>query len=102
MVISTLINEKCILLYGLEKISKRMEIAMRKTIDFNKSIFEICNENPEIVDIMKALGFDSIGNPAMLNTAGRFMTIPKGAAMKKINLDHIKEILINKGYDITE
>jgi hypothetical protein len=30
---------------------------------------------------MNELGFESIGNPAMLNTAGRFMTIPKGAAM---------------------
>jgi hypothetical protein len=75
---------------------------MNKTIDFKKSIYEICNENPEVINIMKELGFENISNPAMLNTAGRFMTIPKGAAMKKINLDHIRENLISKGFHIEE
>jgi len=75
---------------------------MSKVIDLTKSVYEICKENPEIIDIMKELGFDSITNPGMLNTAGRFMTIPKGAQMKKIPLDKIKEVLIEKGYTIKE
>lgn len=36
----------------------------------------------------------------MLNTAGRFMTIPKGAAMKKIDMELIKKTLCDKGYII--
>lgn len=75
---------------------------MSKTIDFSKSVYEICKEFPEMPDIMKELGFDSITNPGMLSTAGRFMTIPKGAAMKKIPLEKIKEVLSEKGYTIKE
>lgn len=75
---------------------------MSKTIHLSKSIFEICKENPEVIEIMKELGFDNIGNPAMLNTAGRFMTISKGAAMKNISLEHIKDVFINKGFIMIE
>lgn len=75
---------------------------MGKTIDFSKSIYEISRENPEVIGIMKELGFESIQTPGMLNTAGRFMTIPKGAAMKKISLDTIRDAFESKGYDIVE
>lgn len=53
-----------------------------------------------MVGIMKELDFDNITNPAVLNTAGRFMTIPKGAELKKISIDEIKEVLKDKGYDV--
>jgi hypothetical protein len=51
---------------------------------------------------MKDLGFKDIANPAMLNTAGRFMTIPKGAVMKGLELDKIKEEFAKKGFSIKE
>lgn len=73
---------------------------MSKEIDLKKSIYELARENPEIVDIMKELGFESIAKVGMLNTAGRFMTIPKGAAMKSISLEKIKQVFENKGYTI--
>lgn len=75
---------------------------MNKTISLSKSVYEICKEYPEVIEMMKELGFESIGNQAMLNTAGRFMTIPKGAAMKNLSLDYIKEIFAQKGYNIID
>lgn len=75
---------------------------MKKIIDFSKTVFEICMENPEVIEIMKELGFTDIANPGMLNTAGRFMTIPKGAAMKGIGLDRIKEVFRTHGFHIQE
>ncbi|NLK98394.1 DUF1858 domain-containing protein [Defluviitalea saccharophila] len=75
---------------------------MAKTIDFSKTVYELWEDNPEIIDVMKSLGFDAISNPAMLSTAGRVMTIPKGAAMKGIPLDQIKEEFIRQGYTIKE
>lgn len=75
---------------------------MSKTVDLTKSVYEICGAHPDIIEIMKELGFESITNPGMLNTAGRFMTIPKGAAMKKIPMDKIKDALREKGYEIKE
>jgi hypothetical protein len=38
----------------------------------------------------------------MLATAGRFMTIPKGAALKKIDLEVIKSMLTEHGYRVSE
>jgi hypothetical protein len=49
---------------------------------------------------MKELGFESITNAGMLNTAGRFMTIPKGAEMKGISMEKISQAFESKGYSI--
>ncbi|HYE82776.1 MAG TPA: DUF1858 domain-containing protein [Clostridia bacterium] len=75
---------------------------MSKEIDLRKTVYELSKEYPEIVDIMKELGFESIANEGMLNTAGRFMTIPKGAAMKGIGMDRIKQVFEGKGFIIKE
>lgn len=75
---------------------------MDKTIDLSRSVRDLCSEFPELVDIMKEMGFESIANPALLNTAGRFMTIPKGAAMMGINLKKIKDEIASRGYIIKE
>lgn len=75
---------------------------MGTVIDLSKSVYEICKGSPDVVAIMKELGFDSITNPGMLQTAGRFMTIPKGAAMKNIPMEKIKEAFAAKGYELIE
>lgn len=75
---------------------------MGKVIDLSQSVYEICSENPEVVAIMKDLGFESIASPGMLQTAGRFMTIPKGAAMKQIPMEKIREAFLACGYEIKE
>jgi hypothetical protein len=38
----------------------------------------------------------------MLKTAGRFMTVPKGARMKGIPLEKIKEAFERKGFEVIE
>lgn len=75
---------------------------MSKILDFSKTIYELSKEVPEIISIMKELGFESISNPTMLNTAGRVMTIPKGAVMKGINIENIKKEFIKLGYNIKD
>lgn len=75
---------------------------MSNVIDLSKTVYEICIENPEVIDIMKDLGFEDIAKPGMLKTAGRFMTLPKGAALKKINFEKLQETLVNKGYQLKE
>ncbi len=75
---------------------------MSKLIDFNMTIYELSKNNPEIIEIMSSIGFNDITKPGMISTAGRFMTIAKGAATKKIDLDKIKEEFIQRGYDIKE
>ena len=73
-----------------------------KILDLNKSVYELCTADPDIIVILKELGFKDIASPGMLATAGRFMTIPKGAAMKKIDLEQIKQEFSRHGYVVKE
>lgn len=75
---------------------------MSKVINLNNSIYDVCNKNPEMLDIMYGYGFHEIVKPGMLKTVGRVITISKGAAMKKLNLDEIKKDLLDRGYEIQE
>lgn len=73
---------------------------MKKRIDLSKSVYELCRDDKNITGIMKTLGFDQITDPAMLNTVGRFMTIPKGAVLKKISMDDVKRVFDENGYEL--
>lgn len=73
-----------------------------KVIDLNKTVFELSRDYPEMIEILDELGFHDIIKPGMLQTVGRFMTLPKGATMKKISLELIKHVLMEKGYKILE
>lgn len=73
-----------------------------KIIDLNINVYELCKKYEELPDILHELGFVDIIKPGMLHTVGRFMTIKKGADLKKINLDLIKDKLIEHGYKIID
>lgn len=69
-----------------------------REIDFSKTLFELVTEYPEVKQIMSELGFNAINQPGMLQTAGRYMTIPKGAQMKKIPLEQIVAAFETSGF----
>jgi selenophosphate synthetase-related protein len=71
-----------------------------KRLDLSKTIYELCSEFPELPEQLSQLGFKDITKPGMISTVGRFMTLPKGAAAKKLDLDMIKKALQDKGYDV--
>lgn len=73
-----------------------------KQIDLNDTVFNLCSEYPEIKDIMVELGFTDIVKPGMLSTAGRIMTIAKGARMKSITIDTIRNKFEEKGFTIKQ
>ncbi len=66
---------------------------MLTTINCRLSICDLVKQYPEVKDIMVELGFRDIIKPGMLQTAGKIMTIEKGAAMK-----HIDQTLIEKTF----
>lgn len=73
-----------------------------KILDLNRTVHALCSDDPSIIPILAEAGFADILKPGMLATAGRFMTIPKGAALKKIDLREIKRIFAGYGYVIKE
>ncbi|MDT2757692.1 DUF1858 domain-containing protein [Enterococcus asini] len=75
---------------------------MAKQIDFNRPLYEVATEFPEIVGIMADLGFKEIKAPGMLQTAGRYMTIQKGAKLKKIPLEQIRQAFVAAGFQVMD
>ena len=62
---------------------------MAKQLDLNRSVFELAQEYPELIDIMAELGFSEITKKPVLHSVGKIMTIPKGAMMKGIPIEKI-------------
>ena len=72
---------------------------MAKKLDLNKTVFELTQEYPELVDIMAGLGFTEITKKPMLYSMGKMMTIPKGAKMKKIPMIDVMTTLMGHGFE---
>ena len=75
---------------------------MSKLLDLNKNVQELCTQYPELVGIMADLGFKDITRPITLATIGKVMTIPKGAAIKKIAMQDIVQIFRQHGFEIAD
>lgn len=72
-----------------------------KQLDLSQSVHALCTAYPEIIDIMAALGFTDIVKPGMLNTVGRFMTLPKGAALRRLDWSAVRAALMQSGFVLT-
>ncbi len=73
-----------------------------KTMDENQTLYHMVNQYPELVDILVQIGFKDVKQPALLNTVGKIMTLKKGAKLKGIPYQKIKEHLKEAGYCIKE
>ncbi|MGO3115023.1 DUF1858 domain-containing protein [Enterococcus pseudoavium] len=73
-----------------------------KELELSKSLYELVTLYPEVKDLMYQLGFEAIAKPGMLQTAGRYMTIPKGAKMKHIPLEQVIEMFEANGFTIKD
>ena len=73
---------------------------MEKVLDLKKTVAELVEENPEVSEIMAGIGFKEITNPVALNVMGRIMTIPRGAAVKGIELSKVIAAFEERGYQV--
>ncbi len=69
-----------------------------KNINLKFSIYQLVNENPELVPILEELGFVEVTRKNMLKSVGRVMTIPKGAKLKGISLEETIKKLQDNGF----
>ena len=75
---------------------------MPNIITSTTSIYDLVKQYPDVADIMAAQGFVDILKPGMLQSAGRIMTLEKGAKMKKIDWDMIVAAFEEAGYTLTK
>ncbi|MBR2654851.1 MAG: DUF438 domain-containing protein [Lachnospiraceae bacterium] len=73
---------------------------MNKKIDLNKTVFELTEEYPELIEIMAKLGFTEITKKPVLHSVGKIMTIPKGAKMKNISMMDVVTTLMANGFEL--
>ena len=73
---------------------------MAKKLDLTKTVYELSNEYPELIEIMAGLGFTEITKKAMLHSVGKIMTIPKGAKMKNISMMDVVTTLMSNGFEL--
>ena len=73
---------------------------MQKKIDLSRSVFELTEEYPELIEIMMGLGFTEITKKPVLHSLGKLMTIPKGAKMKNIPMTDVVTALMANGFEL--
>ena len=73
-----------------------------RDLPWNESVYTLCTRYPELVQTLAAIGFPDIAKPGMLSTVGRWMTLPRGIALKKLNPATIRARLLEAGYTIVE
>ena len=71
-----------------------------KKLDLAKSVYDLTEAYPELIDILKDLGFLGVRSPVVRNTLGRVTTIPQGCAKQGKDLDAVVQALKDKGFDV--
>ena len=71
-----------------------------KEIDLTKSVYELTGAYPELIGILKELGFAGVANPVVRNTIGRMTTIPQGCKKQGKNLDDVVRELEENGFAV--
>ncbi|MFR2892206.1 DUF438 domain-containing protein [Peptoniphilus grossensis] len=73
-----------------------------KNISINEPVASLVEKYPDLKNILKNIGFSEITNPLALSSVGKIVSIKKGAGIKNIDLDIIREKLQEVGFNLIE
>jgi predicted transcriptional regulator len=73
-----------------------------KEIDLEKSVYELTEKYPELIEILKELGFLGVANPVVRKTLGKKTSIPQGCKLQGKELNDVIEKLHEKGFSIKQ
>ncbi len=71
-----------------------------KKLDPEKSIYELTEEYPELIDILKDIGFPGIKNPLVRKTIGKRMTLSGGCLRQGKDTAEVFKKLGKSGFKI--
>ena len=71
---------------------------MMKEINLEKSVYELTEAYPELIDILKELGFFGVASAIARNTLGRVTTIPQGCQKQGQELANVIKKLEDAGF----
>ncbi len=62
---------------------------MLKQIDLNKNVYELTETYPELIEVLKEMGFLGVANPIARKTLGKLTTIPQGCKKQGKDLNEV-------------
>ena len=71
-----------------------------KPLDLKKNVYELTEQYPELIKILKELGFLGVANPIARNTLGRMTTIPQGCEKMGKDLKEVLQKLEEGGFTV--
>ena len=71
-----------------------------KEIDLKKRVYELTEAYPELIGMLKELGFLGIANPLVRKTMGRKITIPQGCEKQGKDLNQVITKLEEQGFKV--
>jgi len=71
-----------------------------KELDLNKTVYDLTEEYPELIEVLKDLGFAGLAFPAVRKTLGKKMTLPAGSEKQKKDLNEVISHLESLGYKV--
>ena len=71
-----------------------------KEIDTSLSIYELTHAYPELIGILKDLGFAGVANPVARNTVGKVTTLAEGCEKHGIDLAKVQGKLSEQGFEV--
>jgi uncharacterized protein len=73
-----------------------------KQLDLKKSVYDLTEEYPELIPLLKELGFMGVMSPLVRKTVGRTMTIPQGAGKQGKALAEVTRKLEAAGFTVSQ
>lgn len=73
-----------------------------KIISVHEKVYNLIKQYPELRAILIDLGFEHMKDDAMLNTAGRIMTLSKAARRNKVTYQDYQNALEPHGFKLEE
>ena len=73
---------------------------MENQVDLNRSVKQVLDSHPELLDILVDLGFKPLANPAMRQSVGKVVTLKQGCKLINLPLDQLINELQWNGYTV--
>ncbi len=73
---------------------------MLKHIDLKKNVYELTETYPELIEILKEMGFLGVANPIARKILGKVTTIPQGCKKQGKDLNEVIKKLEELGFKV--
>lgn len=71
-----------------------------KTINLHRTLFDLTEEYPELIDIFFELGLEGVIHPEMRRTGGKIMPVIEGLKRHGVSLEDAVKTLEDKGFKV--